>query len=126
MCASVAVQCAHPQFAATSALLRRLLAAGDDLCVCDIVITKVFGGLAPHEISATRRFLQSLTYLERSRTAAESAGQWRYAFARRGIQVTLPDALIAATAVEHGATLVTGNARRFPMQRVSILPLPRS
>jgi predicted nucleic acid-binding protein len=37
----------------------------------------------------------------------------------------LTDALIAATAVEHNATVVTGNVRDYPMPEVSILPLPR-
>jgi predicted nucleic acid-binding protein len=37
-----------------------------------------------------------------------------------GIQVNTPDALIAAVAREHSATLVTRNARDFPLTGVRI------
>jgi predicted nucleic acid-binding protein len=35
------------------------------------------------------------------------------------------DMLIAATAVAHGATVVTANIRDFPVPEVSLLQLPR-
>jgi predicted nucleic acid-binding protein len=34
----------------------------------------------------------------------------------------VPDAIIAATAMTHGLTLVTTNARHFPMPEVSVQP----
>jgi len=45
---------------------------------------------------------------------------------RRGVTLPITDTLIAATALVHGATVVTGNFDQYPMSEVAILPLPRS
>jgi predicted nucleic acid-binding protein len=39
--------------------------------------------------------------------------------------MAITDSLIAATAIDHAAVLVTGNAKDFPMPEVMLLPLPR-
>jgi len=38
----------------------------------------------------------------------------------------MTDALIAATALQYGAAVVTGNVRDYPMSDLTILPLPRT
>jgi len=48
---------------------------------------------------------------------------WIYQYARRGIQLSFPDALIGATALAHGLALVTTNARHFPMEGLQVLPV---
>lgn len=59
--------------------------------------------------------LDSLAAIEVNEIVADRAGRLIYQYARRGIQLALPDALIAATALEHDLPLVTTNARHFPM-----------
>ena len=66
-----------------------------------------------------------MEYFEVSREAARRAGEYRYNYARQGIQLAATDAITASTAVEHGATLVTGNASHYPMEEISLLKLPR-
>lgn len=43
----------------------------------------------------------------------------------RGLQLPATDCLIAATAHEHGALVITRNVKDFPMPEVTLLPLAR-
>lgn len=106
-------------------LIERLFAAGDALCSCDIVLAEVYTGLHSHEQARAERLLARLQYLATTPEAARQAGVWRYAYMRRGQTLAVTDCLIAAIAVSHQATVVTGNVKDFPMPEVAILPLPR-
>jgi predicted nucleic acid-binding protein len=55
--------------------------------------------------------------------AARRAGSYRHAFARRGVQLTTADTLIAAVARTARATLVTRNRKDFPMNDILVHPL---
>jgi predicted nucleic acid-binding protein len=106
-------------------LIRDLFDRGETLCTCDVVIAEVYSGLPPTVPSDADSLLRRLIFLRTSRTAAQRAGYWRVQYARTGLQLATTDVLIAATAAEHRATVVTGNTRHFPMPEVSLLPLPR-
>lgn len=108
------------------ALIRGIVAQGHDLATSDVVVGEVYSGLRPQHRAPGEQLMSSLTFLSTSRGAARQAGDWRYAFARRGLALSLTDALIAATALEHGATVVTGNVRDYPMPDLLLLPLPRT
>jgi hypothetical protein len=88
-------------------------------------LAEVYAGLPPYPGIAAEQFLVDLNFLPSSRSAGRRAGEWRYLYARRGFKLPNYDTLIAATAEEHDATLVTGNRRHYPMPEVSLLPLPR-
>lgn len=106
------------------ALIRQLHRRGD-LCSCDVVLAEVYGGLHPRDRARARRFLNSLSFLPTSSAAAQQAGEWRYQYARQGRALSTTDALIAATAHQHGASLVTGNRGHYPMGEISLVGLPR-
>jgi predicted nucleic acid-binding protein len=110
--------------ASTIALLRTLPSQGHILCTCDIVISEVYAGLPPNARPTAQQFLSGLQFLPTTEAAAQQAGIWRYEFARRGLTLATTDTLIAAVALEHGASVVTGNVRHFPMPGVTIVPLP--
>ena len=112
-------------FPGTVALLDELMERGDTLCVCDVVIAEVYSGIAPKDRQDADLYLDSLEFVATSRASARVAGEWRYAFARQGIKLPTTDAIVAATAREDAATVITGNARHFPMPEVSLLLLPR-
>jgi predicted nucleic acid-binding protein len=112
-------------FEPTIFLLRSLLADGETLCSCDVVLTEVYAGLNPEGEAPAAAFLPTLRCLPTSPAAAEQAGRWRYQAAREGRTLTSTDTLIAATAVAHNATVVTANIRDFSIPEVSLLPLPR-
>ena len=52
------------------------------------------------------------------------AGRLRFDYARQGITLSLGDMLIAATALEHGLTLITQNQKHFPLPDLALHPLP--
>jgi predicted nucleic acid-binding protein len=111
--------------AASATLLRNLRNDGHVLATSSVVIAEVWSGLAPADQQTGEEFLDALVFLPTSPTAGRQAGEWRYAYARQGVAVSLTDALIAATARQHNAVLVTGNVRDFPMPDVRLLPIPR-
>ncbi len=58
--------------------------------------------------SVVDQLLATLLEIDVDRAIAERAGRLR-----RTVGIPLPDALVAATALEHGLALLTRNARRF-------------
>ncbi len=112
-------------FQPTVQLIERLDQQGESMCLCSVVIAEVYAGLYPHEREQAQQLMDSMQVLLTSAEAARQAGLWRFGFARQGRQLTTTDCLIAATANEHHATLVTGNLNDFPMPEVTRLPLPR-
>jgi len=111
---------------ASRALIESLVANGQTLATSDVVVGEVYSGLRPEDRATGEQLMNSLTFLPTSRDAARQAGAWRYAFARRGAPIAMTDALIAATALAHGAVVVTGNVRDYPMSGLTVLPLPRT
>jgi predicted nucleic acid-binding protein len=109
----------------TVALVDDLFREGHVIAVCDVVVAEIYAGLSTDAALRDESFVASLDCLSTSWAAAKQAGSWRYAYARQGFRLPATDALIAATAVEHNATLVTGNHRHYPMDGLSLLPLPR-
>ena len=103
----------------------RIWTRGDTLCISTVVIGEVYAGLEPRDRPQAQAWLPTLEYLDTTAAMAQQAGEWKYAYARRGTTLALTDCLIAATAHGHGALLVTGNARDFPQSEVQKLPLPR-
>jgi predicted nucleic acid-binding protein len=112
-------------FASTVQFIDALFDGGDRLFTSDVVVAELYTGLSSQQEPAAARLLARLGYLSTSLAAARQAGAWRDASARRGVALSTTDCLIAATAQEHGAVVVTGNVRHFQMQGVSIVPLPR-
>ena len=104
-----------------SMLLRRLASAGDTTCVCTVVLAEVHSGLGERYQPRALELLAASEYLPASEAIARQAGAWRYAYARRGIQLSTTDVLVAATALAYSATVVTRNVRDYPMPEVSIL-----
>jgi predicted nucleic acid-binding protein len=112
----------HPP---TVSLLRELAAADDTVGVCSVSIAEVYAGIGFDAPAESTDFLETCRFLPSTVEVAQQAGAWRFHYARQGIQLSTTDVLVAATALSHNATLVTGNIRHFPMSEVSVLRLPR-
>ena len=90
----------------------------DRLAYSVITRAELFAGRSDAE-EDVGRLLDGLTELPVTRAVAETAGR-----IRRSTGVRLPDALIAATALDHGMSLMTRNRKdyeRIPKLRLSRL-----
>ena len=100
-----------------------MIEAGDDLGVCAINVAEFFSGVPPDQRAVWDEFIGSLYYWDITRDAARRAGHFRYSFARQGSALSTTDTLIAAVALERGATIITNNVKDYPMSEVRLLPL---
>lgn len=107
----------------TVAQLQQLSSQGDTLCACDIVVAEVYSGLLQRDWSRGQAFLSGLPYLVTTAAMAQQAGEWRFAYARRGVPLATTDCLIASTAYGHHATVLTGNVKDFPMTEIRVLSM---
>ena len=80
-----------------------------------IVVAEVYSGMRPSEEPATRQLIEGLLHFPVTSQVAERAAELKRKLGRSGQTIALDDCLIAATALIERATLVTGNARHYPM-----------
>ena len=100
--------------------LHKHWAAGDALHCSVISRAELFAGMRPEEEASIRILLAGLHEIPIERGTAEEAGVYRGRFGRSH-GLLLPDALIAASAKSINATLVTLNAKHFPMKDVIVV-----
>ena len=106
----------------TAKLLSRLVADGNELASCAVTVAEVHSGIHPKDSAAIEQFLSSLRWYDITPAVAVRAGQIRYAQARQGITLALPDTLIAALAMEYRLTIITNNRKHFSILGLSIHP----
>ena len=106
-------------------LLKELLLEGHLLACCPINVAEIYAGMRPQEEARTEQFLRSLRYYDLSWEVARRAGLLKGDYARRGITLTLADAMIAAVALSYRLPLLTDNVKHFPMKDLELYPLPR-
>jgi len=103
------------------AVLRRLMAEGDDLLTCDVVTCETLSAGDPEELRHIVALLDALEYVATppaaARWAADSRREGRIGGGRR----SLGDALIAGLAIHLGATIVTRNRPDYARQGVPVL-----
>ena len=90
------------------------------LYISAITRAEILAGMHPHEAAHTLELLDSLTSIIVNEAIADHAGRLIYQYARQGMHISFPDALIAATALQHDLTLVTTNARHFPIPELAL------
>lgn len=101
-------------------LVQRLNRDGD-LYISAFTRVEVLRGMRDHERERTLTLLDSFATQIIDRATADQAGEWLRFWEARGIILGGPDAVIAASAQQVGAALVTTNARRFPMLELVVL-----
>lgn len=106
--------------------LRSLVEGGDALACSAITVTEIYAGMRPHERSATQAFLEGMEQYEVDWDLARYAGLLKNEWTRRGQTLSVPDVLIAATALAHRLVLMTDNRKDFPMPELILYPLPQS
>lgn len=97
-----------------------LLRMDVEVGVSTVNIAEFFAGLRPGERGPADAFLNDLTIWDVTREIGTVAGTIRYDLARQGRVIQIPDALVAATAVAMGATVVTDNVRDFALAGLTV------
>ncbi len=93
-------------------LLRGFGALGR-LSITTVTRLEVHAGMSPEEKYATQKLLSRFVTFDMDRDIADRAGDHIRENSLHGISLSVPDAIIAATAVKHGLTLVTLNRGDF-------------
>jgi predicted nucleic acid-binding protein len=109
---------------ATTELLLDLLAANHSFGTSCVNVAEVERGVRPRERQAVTALLSRLRFLETTREAAVRAGRYQAEFEKRGRTIHTADALIAGTARVHGAILLTGDVRDYPMRDIRVKSPP--
>jgi len=98
----------------------RLVAAGDEPYITDVVLCELATGIRPTELAALDVFVAGLEFVQPGPEVARQAGLWRGDARRRGQTMSVPDALLAATADALGATVLTRNLKDFALTPVAV------
>lgn len=99
---------------------RAMNESGDESIVTDITVAELWSGRragSEHEIV---RFLRYIEYVHPGPETARLAGIWRAEAREKGRAISVPDALIAATAVHQDAAVLTRNVRDFALMPVRV------
>jgi len=99
---------------------------GHTLACCPINVAEVYAGMRPNEEPRTTALLQSLQLFPLTFPVADLGGHLKREHARKGVTLSLTDALIAAVAIHNQLTLITDNIKDFPMAGLSLYPLART
>lgn len=83
-------------------------------CMSVVSYVELLTGIRPNEAELLAQFLMQVELLEVNLSVAELAGKYRQKYLRSH-QLTLADAIIAATAEIHNCQLITLNVKDFPM-----------
>ncbi|HYN89745.1 MAG TPA: PIN domain-containing protein, partial [Ardenticatenaceae bacterium] len=101
-------------------LLQRL-SQDNDLVISAFSRVEVLRGMREHERERTYLLLDGLLTHPLDKDTADRAGELLRQWEARGISMSGPDVVIAASALQIGATLVTTNPRHFPMPELPLL-----
>jgi predicted nucleic acid-binding protein len=99
--------------------LEQLLEAGDVPCINEVVACEVATGIAETDRGFIA-FMRLVEFVQPGPNAAVTAGRWRGELRRRGITLSVPDALIAAAADTLEAPLLTRNVKDFEQLPIKV------
>lgn len=101
-------------------LLLELLDRGGPPAVSVITVAEIEAGLREAERPVVEGLLDKLSVLPLDSEIARTGGRFRREHGRSH-GVLLPDALIAATVVNHGGILYTLNRKHYPMPELEVI-----
>lgn len=96
-------------------LLGEIIDSDEALAASELVRFELLAGMRPDEIDALELFFSTLLWLPVSEDVARLAGRLAREHRRAHSGIDDVDYLIGATAILHGAELLTTNVRHFPM-----------
>lgn len=96
------------------------LASDNELYISAMTRVEIIRGMQEREREATYYLLDSFETIGVSVEIANNAGELIRAWRKRGVILEDTDAIIAATAMQHGLALVTTNAKHFSMHKLIV------
>ena len=101
------------------AALEQALQAGDDVCICGLILTEVLQGIKSDvDYRKTATYFKSLVFLPMSYPTFLRAAEIYRALRRHGVTVRRPiGCLIAATAIEHDVFLLHNDPDFDPIEK---------
>lgn len=103
----------------------RSLGKAERLSISVVTRLEVRAGMLPEEQYVTHKLLSRFVTLDLDGSVADLAGDLVRDGRNRGAGLSIPDAVIAATAIVHGQSLVTYNRVHFQgIPGLSLYPLP--
>lgn len=104
----------------TVSLLTDLAEREAKCSISTVTIVEVEAGIRSREKEKTNEFLDILEIYSLDRETAHLAGRFLREYRSRGISLGLADVIIGATAIIQHLTLLTYNARHYPMPEIKI------
>ena len=103
--------------------LLRVLTKRERVAISVVTRIEVRAGMREHERYRTQKLLSRVRTCDVTKEIADRTGDWLREYRQRGQTLALPDAIIAATALQHRLTLITLNPKDFPFRSLSLYPL---
>jgi tRNA(fMet)-specific endonuclease VapC len=103
-------------------LLADLVEQGHTFATSAINVAEIYAGMRPHEATETDRLLRSIESFPTTHAIARHAGTLKFAYSQKGKTLSLPDMIVAATALMHGTALMTDNRKDFPLPDLTFVP----
>jgi predicted nucleic acid-binding protein len=99
--------------------LEQLLAAGDDVCLCGIILAEILQGVRSDiDYRKTKAYLESLLYLPMDRRTFEMAAEMYRSLRKKGVTVRKPvDCMIASVAIEQDIPLLHNDRDFDPIEK---------
>lgn len=97
----------------TAVHLLRNLAKTQRLAISSVTRLEIIAGMHPSESYQTKKFLSRFYLFDLNASIADRAGEIIYKARQNNEKLMIPDAMIAATALVEGCTLLTLNVKDF-------------
>ena len=94
------------------------LSESEELFISAMTRLEILAGVRRHERVRTLEILEALTYVGLPDEIVAQAEQVLMDYRTQGITLSVPDSLIAASALVMGLRLVTTNVRHYPMEDI--------
>jgi len=96
------------------------LSGDDGLYISAITRLEIVRGMRDREREVTFGLLNSMQTIPMTADIADLAGELIRSWRTRGVTIGEADAVIVASALHKGLTLITTNARHFPMPELAV------
>ncbi|OGY24143.1 MAG: hypothetical protein A2172_01195 [Candidatus Woykebacteria bacterium RBG_13_40_15] len=104
-------------------LVDRIKSENHDLYTSVVSLAELRSGIHKRDLNFYQAIKETFRPLPVDLEIADLAGEFRYEFLRKGLDIDLADHIIAATALLNNLALVTFNKKDFPHKNLELYPI---